>query len=93
MHAKPEYNILLREAVNLMTAGNHDLRVMHVPGDLNQVADALSWGQFERAVQLRPQLSDRITLFEPFRRVQTGTVQGAVYSLSPPRVTLGATIK
>jgi hypothetical protein len=93
MHAKPEYNILLREAINLMTAGNHDLRVLDVPGDLNQVADALSCGQIDRAVQLRPQLSGQITLFKPFHRVRIGTVQGAVYSLSPPRAALGATSK
>ncbi len=93
LHAKPEYNILIQEAVNLMTAENHDLRVLHVPGELNQIADALSRGQIDRAVRLRPQLQDRISRFEPFRRVRTGTVQGAVYSLSPPRSALGATQK
>jgi len=90
LHAKSEYNILLREAVNLLTAGNHDLCVLHVPGDQNQIADALSRSQFERAVLLRPQLHGRIVQFEPFRRVRTGTVQGAVYSLEPPRTMLGA---
>jgi hypothetical protein len=90
LHAKPEYNILLRQAVDLLTTGKHDLRVLHVPGEQNQVADALSRGQFERAIQLQPLLEGQITLFEPYRRVRTGTVQGAVYSLSPPRDTLGA---
>ena len=76
--------------MDLLTAGKHDLRVLHVPGDLNQVADALSRGQFERAIQLQPLLEGQITLFEPYRRVRSsGTVQGAVYSLSPPRVMLG----
>jgi hypothetical protein len=54
LHAKPEYNILLREAVNLLMSANHDLRVLHVPGEQNQVADALSHGQFDRALHLRP---------------------------------------
>jgi len=30
LHAKPEYNVLLQEAVNLVTAGNHDLCVLHI---------------------------------------------------------------
>jgi len=93
LHAKPEYNVLLQEAVNLLTAGNHDLRVLHVPGEQNQIADALSRAQFERAVQLRPRLHGRISQFEPFCRVQTGTIQGAVYSLKPPRFVLGAVQK
>ena len=91
LHAKPEYNILLQQAVDLLTAGKHVLWVLHVPGDLNQVADALSCEQFERAIQLQPLLEGQITLFEPYRHVHSGgTVQGAVYSLSPPQVMLGA---
>ena len=54
LHAKPEYNILLQQAVNLLTTGNHGLRVLHVPGDQNQIADALSRGQIERAIHLHP---------------------------------------
>ena len=93
LHAKPEYNILLQEAVTLLTAGGHDLRVLHVPGEKNQVADALSHGQFDRAILLRPQLIDRISIFEPYHRDRVGTVQGAVYKLTPPRFKLGAAQK
>jgi hypothetical protein len=93
LHAKPEYNVLLQEAVTLLMAGGHDLQVLHVPGERNEVADALSRGKFDRAILLRPQLKDHIAFFEPYRRVHTGTVQGAVYKLTPPRFKLGATQK
>jgi hypothetical protein len=93
LHAKPKYNILLQQAVNLMTSGNHGLCVLHVPGDQNQIANALSHSQNERAILLRPQLDGQITPFMSFRQVRMGAVQGAVYSMSPPRFTLGGSQK
>jgi hypothetical protein len=42
LNAQPAYNILLTETVDLLTSADHDLRVLHVPGERNQVADALS---------------------------------------------------
>jgi hypothetical protein len=93
LSAQPAYNILLTEAVDLLTAADHDLRVFHVPGERNQVADALSRGEFERAVRLRPQLQNHISQFFPYCRVREGTVQGAVYTLQPPQTMLGASKK
>jgi hypothetical protein len=86
LRARPAYNVLLREAVDLVTAGNHDMRVLHVPGAHNDVADAISRGEFDRAINLRPQLEGNIFRFDPYRRVQKGTR----YILQPPRSTLGA---
>ena len=42
LRALPDYNVILRTAVDLLYARNHNLRVLHVPGVRNQVADALS---------------------------------------------------
>ena len=89
LSALPAYNILLREAVNLLTAGGHDLRDLHVPGDENAVADALSRADFARALDLRPQLEGHISLFHPYRRV----IDNSVYILQPPREALGAAKK
>jgi hypothetical protein len=84
--AMPAYNILLREAVDLLDANAHDLRVLHVPGDDNQVADALSRGDCDRAVQLRPELEDNIWTFTPYRRI----LKGSTYTLQPPQDVQGA---
>lgn len=46
------YNILLKEAVDLLFNENHDLCVLHVPGYDNNVADALSQAEFGRALDL-----------------------------------------
>jgi len=58
LSALPAYNILLREAVNLLMAGHHDLRVLHVNGEENTVADALSQANFPWAFELQLQLQD-----------------------------------
>jgi hypothetical protein len=87
--ASPAYNVLLREAVNLLVTGHHDLRVLHVPGERNSVADALSRRDFGRALRLDPALRGRIFSFSPYRRLLKGTV----YSLQPPRFVLGAALQ
>ena len=85
----PAYNILLQEAVDLMMMETHDMRVLHIPGDENQIADALSRGDFARAIHLRPELADRIYRFSPYRRIQ----KGPLYFLQPPLDLLGAAQK
>jgi hypothetical protein len=93
LSAQPAYNILLTEAIDLLTSAEHDLCVFHVPGERNQVADALSRGEFDRFVKLWPQLHTCISQFHPYCRVREGTVQGAVYMLQPPQIMLGASKK
>jgi hypothetical protein len=86
LRALPAYNILLREAVDLLQAGGHDLRVLHIPGEENEVADALSRSDFTRAWRLRPQLTGNVSLFTPYRRV----LKGSTFTLQPPQPTQGA---
>jgi hypothetical protein len=85
LSALPAYNVLLKEAVNLLYEGGHDLRVLHIPGEDNAVADALSRADFSRAFDLRPQLRDRVSVFTPYHR----TLKNKTYTLQPPRSTLG----
>ena len=87
LSALPSYNVLLREAVDLLVDGSHDLRVLHVPGIVNSVADALSRADFDRALTLEPELT--IHHFEPYHRVK----RGDVFQLQPPRDQMGAVKK
>jgi len=84
LRALPEHNLLLRAAIDLLTDNHHVMRVLHVPGTENQVADALSRRDFARAIELDPELV--INPFEPYRLLR----QDKSLSLQPPRDTLGA---
>lgn len=85
--ALPEYNCILRAAVDLILEAKFDLRVVHVSGDQNDVADALSRGDFMRALQSHPNLS--IHSFEPYQRVDR---HQSPPLLRPPRNMLGAAV-
>ncbi|PPQ85183.1 hypothetical protein CVT25_004190 [Psilocybe cyanescens] len=84
MAALPEYNEILKMAVNhvLKNAnGNEspaqvDLRVVHIPGRKNIVADALSRGLFYVAIDEVPSL--RIHDFSPPRNAETAGGQGVM---------------
>jgi hypothetical protein len=52
----PDYNPLLKSAVDILIANNFSLRVLHVPGEDNIVADALSRVQFSVALSYEPGL-------------------------------------
>jgi hypothetical protein len=56
LHCLPSFNRLLRFAVDILIGGDHDLRVLHVPGDENTVADAISRQDFGEALRLVPDL-------------------------------------
>ena len=60
----PPYNHLLRAAIDILNSGDHDLRVLHVPGIENAVADALSQAEFSRALILS--LNLKVATFEPW---------------------------
>ncbi|KAF5339663.1 hypothetical protein D9758_015593 [Tetrapyrgos nigripes] len=47
LHAKPDYNPLLITAVNILLDNNIQLRVLHVPGNDNIIADAISCSNFD----------------------------------------------
>ncbi|KAF9528414.1 hypothetical protein CPB83DRAFT_791773, partial [Crepidotus variabilis] len=61
----PNFNIILKAAVDILYSGEHDMRVLHVPGTENIVADALSRGRLDVALQTDPSL--KVTTFEPYR--------------------------
>ena len=53
----PAYNHLIRTAVDVLIENDFSLRVLHVPGEDNVVADALSRVQFSIALQIEPSLN------------------------------------
>ena len=59
----PPYNRILKRAANILLQHNYSLRVLHVPGEQNTVADALSRVQFSVAFKLVPDLY--FTTFNP----------------------------
>ncbi|KAI9063203.1 hypothetical protein FKP32DRAFT_1572414 [Trametes sanguinea] len=54
LRASPPYNSLLRSAVDARAAARLDVRVDHVPGSLNVVADALSRGNLDVVREIVP---------------------------------------
>ena len=63
LRAQPAYNPILKSAVDILLQSDHQLRVLHVPGEGNSVADAISRQQFNCALSLCPEL--HISLFQP----------------------------
>ena len=61
----PAYNHLLHHSVDILLHTNIELHVLHIPGEENTVADALSRGQFTTALEICPEL--RISPFQPPR--------------------------
>ena len=62
LKATQDYNKLLRTAINSMLSDSLDVRVLHVPGSENLVADALSWVNNTYARHLVPGL-----IIHPFK--------------------------
>lgn len=63
LRAQPAYNAILKSAVDVLLASDHQLRVLHVPGEENTVADAISRQEFNCALTLCPEL--HISFFQP----------------------------
>jgi hypothetical protein len=63
LSAEPAYNVLLKAAVDLLIEHDVDLRVLHIRGDDNTVADAISRSNFSLVHHLLPELT--LTLFQP----------------------------
>jgi hypothetical protein len=59
----PKFNIILKASVDILLETDINLRVLHIPGTENIVADALSRFQFHTAIQVIPDL--QITSFQP----------------------------
>jgi hypothetical protein len=84
LRALPSYNHLLRAAVDILLDGKHDVRVLHIQGCDNVVADALSRARFQQALHLIPTL--KISPFDPWSWAPhaDGTI-----TFQPPRHALG----
>ena len=50
----PSYNHLLKSAIDILIENDYSLRVLHVPGEENIVADALSRVHFSVALRIEP---------------------------------------
>ena len=58
-----EFNPLLRHCIDILLSNNLDVHVLHIPGEQNEVADAISHHDFDRATRLVPGL--HISAFQP----------------------------
>ena len=85
--ALPEYNCILKASVDILYDFKFDLRVLHVAGVDNDVADALSRGEIMRAIQINPKLT--IKAFDPYQRVNR---RQSTPLLRPPRQPLGVPV-
>lgn len=56
MSGLPNWNWMLKSAVDIILLGDYDLRVLHVSTTANAVADALSRQDFNRAITLVPDI-------------------------------------
>ena len=65
LRSLPPYNELLKFTVSLLIKFNISLRVVHLPGEDNGIADALSRFDNIRALTACPELS--ISTFQPPR--------------------------
>lgn len=63
LHTLPQYNDLLTEAVDILMKHNIDLRVDHIPGVRNIVADQLSRRLFDLILRSHPEL--QINFYTP----------------------------
>jgi hypothetical protein len=75
---------LVGSAVDILMETDFSLRVLHIAGLNNDVADALSRADLMRALHVNPRLS--IRNFEPYLRVDH---HQSPPTLQPPRRTLG----
>lgn len=63
--ARPEYNPLLKHSVDIILHHQLQFKVIHIPGERNVIADALSWNWIPKAKALSPGLL--VSNFEPPR--------------------------
>ncbi|KAF8220157.1 hypothetical protein L208DRAFT_1417075, partial [Tricholoma matsutake] len=63
LHCLPEFNPLLCHCVDIFLENEFDVRVLHIPGVQNVVADTISHREFDKAVKSVPEL--HISSFQP----------------------------
>ena len=80
LRALPEYNCILKAAVDILLQKDFQLRVLHISGERNDIADALSRADFMKALRLNPGLI--IKTFQPYLRIDRRQLPPR---LQPPR--------
>ncbi|RDB27277.1 hypothetical protein Hypma_004297 [Hypsizygus marmoreus] len=63
LYSLPPFTPILKLACDILIKSEHQLRVLHVPGASNRVADAISRAQFVQALDLVPSMT--ISSFQP----------------------------
>ena len=86
LRALPEYNCILKAAVDILYETSFQLWVLHIAGEENDVADALSRSDLIRALHLCPGLT--IRSFDPFLRLDHHQQPPCLQS--PRRLPMGA---
>jgi hypothetical protein len=90
LRCRPEFNSIVKYAVSTRVESQIDVRVLHVPGDMNGVADAISRAEFDRAKTLATNLSiPNLSILDfapPFPTNKSNLA-------SPPHTSLGASEK
>ena len=61
----PQYNPILSDAATVSMASDIHLRVLHIPGDLNYVANVISHKKFSLAQQYVPGITILVSSFQP----------------------------
>jgi hypothetical protein len=56
LRATPIYNPILKSSIDVRITANIDLQVLHVPGEFNTIADAISRSHFTLALSIVPHL-------------------------------------
>ena len=57
LRALPEFNCIFKQAADILLKSQINLQVLHIAGDRNDVADALSQGEFVWTLKLQPGLT------------------------------------
>ncbi|RDX48894.1 hypothetical protein OH76DRAFT_1333833, partial [Lentinus brumalis] len=57
LNAEPAYNLILMSAIDVILDSGVEIRVDHIPGEYNVIADAISRRRFDLARSLDPLLS------------------------------------
>jgi hypothetical protein len=73
LRCRSEFNPLLRHCVDIFLHKQFDVRVLHIPGEKNVIADAISRREFNKALNLVPGL--HITTFQPPQFEPLGATQ------------------
>ena len=56
-HCRPEFNTIIKHAISTRVESQINVRVLHIPGDMNGVADAIPRAEFDHAETLAANLS------------------------------------